>query len=1578
MKHLTRCVSKIEKKPSIPAELVIINDNNKPDLPKTNITNCTSTKNLNMYKIEIPGKINNYEINFLIDTGASITVINNNSIYLNEIVPLETDISLEAANNTSLNIVGKSLVEIKIGTIEIKHECIIVEGICSPILLGMDVLTKLKVIVNLDNNNIVFKLKKQSETFKWDVNNSFKVTQLSSEQKFQKNENNQKIDSLDLIQLDSFSNYKNENNNEQYIKEFVKRFTKGPQVPGDGDCGAHALRICLKNLGFSLSSLNILKLIGIEQCQSGYYLTDEDLAFICDTLNKNLIIINENYTTKNEIINSALVYWTPHRQTVCVFHEKNHWRPGILTTNSNLSVHNICICYEFPKIPSVKNNTTNRMPHELRKYFCADCNELLINLEGLKLHNLQNHKYDLNFPVINCNDCNIVMLGYNANMDLHCKGEIHIKNIKAKDIDINKSNKSNITDNITVQINSEIAQSPITWYSHFCDECEHLSLTESALKNHELQHHPFWSKGGDVMFCQICGSYIREYKNTLQLKNTSNIKHIGSLKERHLISKFHMTNLNMRKNKSNISQLMHIHIRVNDTVNIQEAGQFNIKNDDIEKETTNNVNKKLKLKTDTKQNDDPLTSISCLFENIVNNNMNEPVLVNSDDIANFNSSSVNSVDSHKSNKIISRHIYHNTPATKRNILNFDINSELPENHQHQLRNLLESYGDCFAQSPMDLGSIDIGDVPIPTMSDDPVSLPPYRLSLNEQRELQRQVDELLQAGLIIPSNSSYASPAFLVNKADGSKRLVIDYRQLNKIIPHQNFPITHMQTVFDCLEGTKFFNIMDMQQGFLNILLGKTDRHKLAFITPCGLYEWTRFPFGYKNSPRQFSKAVAKALSGLLYLGTINYVDDIINYATNFDDLLKVLEKLLIRIRETGFKLKASKCKFGYFELKILGQIVNRDGIKPNPSGLDAIRKFPIPKTIKQVRSFLGLSNFFRKFIPRFAELSTPLTNLTRGSYPKKSSPVKWLEEHQKAFEEIKNKLTNPPLLKHFNPSLKIVVWTDASKIGIAGTLLQKSSEDEYLHPVSYISRRLNQCEEKYSAIELELLAIVYVMEQFRTYTYGESVEIWTDHAPLKYLDNIKTFSVRIQRLKSKLVDFDYTIKYRKGLLNQVCDAMSRNPVFDPPTLEQEVQKDNDLTISHVKTINMQVEQNNDPMLNKIIQALENPEISDHIWIRKSKKYFLNQDKILMYKHETNEQIINLIAIPEKRINEILYNFHDHPFAGHLGIDKTYKKIMERYFWPTIYKDVRKYVLSCLSCQKRKADKTPTYGHMQTSPKISGRPFERFTIDFVGPISPSSNGCSYILVGTCATTKYAIAKPYKKADGKTTVNFLIDIISQYGAISEIHSDRGLHFTNNLVKDLLTTLNIKNTFSIAYRPQSQGQTEKFNGTLIDMISHFVQEKPQKWSQIIKYVLFGYNSSKNETTGYSPFFLLHAYHPKSIFDFNIVETNVQPDILIEIDKINDVRNKLPTILEKQFLKNKQYYDKNKNEVQFLTNEKVLVKTFKNNNKFSFRYDGPYKIIKKISDNTYLVEVIRNGQLENVYKHVSQIKKFRERIT
>ncbi|KAE9522533.1 hypothetical protein AGLY_017069 [Aphis glycines] len=275
------------------------------------------------------------------------------------------------------------------------------------------------------------------------------------------------------------------------------------------------------------------------------------------------------------------------------------------------------------------------------------------------------------------------------------------------------------------------------------------------------------------------------------------------------------------------------------------------------------------------------------------------------------------------------------------------------------------------------------------------------------------------------------------------------------------------------------------------------------------------------------------------------------------------------------------------------------------------------------------------------------------------------------------------------------------------------------------------------------------------------------------------------------------------------------------------------LTICTVKTINIQLEQARDDTYAKIIEAIQNPELSNHIWIRKSKNYFINENQILMYKHLSKGQTMNLIALPNNRINEILNDFHDHPISGHLGIDKTYNKIIQRYFWPTIYKDIRKYVTSCLSCQKRKSDKKATYGQMLTSPKIIGTPFQRFTIDYIGSINPPSNGNSYILVGTCATTKYAIAKSYKNADAKSTVAYLIDIILQFGAI-------------------------------------------------------------------------------ETSS---------------------------EILLELEKLKNIRDELPKLLADRFI-------------------------------------GPFKIIKQISDVTYVIEIIKNGQLVNEYKHVSQLKKFKER--
>ncbi|KAL4122483.1 hypothetical protein QTP88_014805 [Uroleucon formosanum] len=955
------------------------------------------------HKIEILGKVNEEPTLLLLDTGASVTVIDKKVTLLENIKPIN-DMYLKTANDSKLNILGSTIIKIQIASLIIRHQAVVVDNLCSPILLGLDFMTKTQIVMNLKDNLILIRYENQEvklpiET--QELNNKIQGTQ---------------VHCFSHEILNEYQQFLLLSNNSEHFNH-TSRYE---EITGDlfsdqsSDAIAHCVSECLTmNRGIALQ------------------------------FRKKFNNIDNLISQKKRVREIAAI--KTEKQWVLYLITKNHYYEKPTYVNIFVTLQNLrtfCLEQQIKRVALPK--------------ICA-------GQDGKEWPIISN--------MLNFNEKNYSLDKYNINNPIEIK-------------------------------NNDVIKTPIMWYTQFCQDCEHLSTSESALKSHEYLNHPYWTEGGEVMFCDICGTYIREYRNIVMNENEKN------LVDRHKKTKFHHIN---------------------------------------------------SLKLANRKND--------------NERLN----------------------------------YNNVPyIDKQNIdeLEFDINPKLTQSQQTQLKIILNTYTDCFAKHSMELGAIDVGDVPIPTITTEPVNLPPYRLALTEQQELQRQINELLKFGLITPSISSYASPAFLVNKADGSKRLVIDYRKLNKQVPHQNFPITHMQTVFDCLEGAKFFNIMDMQQGFLNILLGTTDRYKLAFITLFGLYEWTRFPFGYKNSPRQFSKAVAKTLAGLLYVGTINYVDDIINYAKTFDDLLIILQKLLQRIRESGFKLKATKCKFGYFELKILGQIVNQDRVKPNPEGLAAIKKFPTPKTIKQTRSFLGLCNFFRKFIPRFAELISPITDLTRGHYATKKSPIKWSTLHQDAFEKLKNQLTSPPLLKHFNPDLRIIIWTDASKIGIAGTLLQKSDEDKQLHPVSFVSRRLNTTEEKYSAIELELLAIVFTLETFRTYIYGVEIEIWTDHAPLRYLDNIKTLSVRIQRLKSKIIDFDFIIKYRKGLLNQVCDAMSGNPVFDPPTYEQELQNYRDLTICHVTVINLPIEQRNDPIFNKIIQALDNPDISDQIWIRKSRNYF--------------------------------------------------------------------------------------------------------------------------------------------------------------------------------------------------------------------------------------------------------------------------------------------------------------------------------------------------------------------------------------
>ncbi|KAL4101240.1 hypothetical protein QTP88_021260 [Uroleucon formosanum] len=720
--------------------------------------------------------------------------------------------------------------------------------------------------------------------------------------------------------------------------------------------------------------------------------------------------------------------------------------------------------------------------------------------------------------------------------------------------------------------------------------------------------------------------------------------------------------------------------------------------------------------------------------------------------------------------------------------------------------------------------------------------------------------------------------------------------------------------------------------------------------------------------PKGQPQVMNKIMAGLTYRINCCYLDDCVCFGKTFEEHLNALEITFERLLKYKLKLKISKCKFGYTEIKLLGNIINGQVIKPTEEGLLAIRNFPSPTTIKQLRSFLGLANYFRRFIPNFSKLAHPLTELTKGKFKSKKSIIPWSETQEIAFKNLKLKLTNKPVLSHFNDNAEIILVTDGSKKGL-GVILQQINENHEIHPVAYASKKLNTAQNNYSALELEMAALHFGCIHFRQYLHGRTFTVWTDHKNLIQLQTIKSESTILNRLRTKLIGFDFKIIYKKGIFNQAADFLSRYPIENNVITTNL----NEHKINIVEPINLKILQARDNYLKNIITVLENSEIVDIKWKNKAKSYTLNnKNGLIYYKEKINGHPKLVLAIPEILTNEVIQNFHDNKMSGaHLGVHKVYNKIRTRYHWPLMHKQIKAYVTSCIHCQKRKPDKSKQIGKMLTYPIENGIPFSDVTIDYVGPLMPS-RGFRYILVATCRVTKYCVAKACRNADAKSTTAFLLDLLLSYGAMKVVRLDNGTHFTAKVISDILTALNIKKTEGIAYRPTSQGGVEKQNQVIIDMIAPYMQNN-EKWSDVLQIVLHAYNSAIHYSTGYSPFYLLHGYEPSSIFDIAVIPNSLEHSVIEELNKLQKVRNTIPEILKKAFENQKMNTDKNRSDIDFKVGEQVLVKIPIRKHKFSDRYDGPYPIIKKLNTNSYLIKLPKNGKLVNVPIHVQQIKKF-----
>ena len=461
-----------------------------------------------------------------------------------------------------------------------------------------------------------------------------------------------------------------------------------------------------------------------------------------------------------------------------------------------------------------------------------------------------------------------------------------------------------------------------------------------------------------------------------------------------------------------------------------------------------------------------------------------------------------------------------------------IGKQLSGEQQKDLNQLLQRFRKVFDEK---LGQTTLAEHKITTGDHPAIRLPPYRLPHAYKDAIEKEIDEMLACNIIEPSSSEWAAPLVPVRKKDNSIRLCVDYRKLNAITKVDPYPMPRVDDMIDEVGSAKFISTLDLTKGYWQVLVSEEDRPKTAFVTPFGLYQFTRMPFGLQGAPATFQRMVDRLLEGLGGFSK-SYIDDIIIFSNSWREQCDHFETVLSRIENAGLTVKPRKCQLGMAECLYLGHIIGNGRVQPEEVETSAILEFKTPVTKKEVRSFLGLSGYYRRFIPDYSTIAAPITDLTRKHKPNK---VTWTNECDYAFRRLKELLCSHPILKSPNFDKEFVLQTDASERGV-GAVLSQLDDNGDDHPIAYFSRKLLPRETRYSTIEKECLAIKLGIQAFNTYLMGRKFKVQTDHRSLKWLSQLKGTNSRLTRWSLFLQAYDFSVSHRPGKKNANADSLSR------------------------------------------------------------------------------------------------------------------------------------------------------------------------------------------------------------------------------------------------------------------------------------------------------------------------------------------------------------------------------------------------------------------------------------------------------
>ena len=739
----------------------------------------------------------------------------------------------------------------------------------------------------------------------------------------------------------------------------------------------------------------------------------------------------------------------------------------------------------------------------------------------------------------------------------------------------------------------------------------------------------------------------------------------------------------------------------------------------------------------------------------------------------------------------------------------------------------------------------------------------------------------------------------------------------------------------DSLATATVFSTLDCNAGYWQISVAPNDRDKTAFVSHHGLYRFKRMPFGLANAPGTFQRAADVILASVWWQFAIVYLDDIVIYSDSVEQHFEHLTTVLSLLNKAGLTLRIEKCKFLHTTIDYLGHVIRPGKLHVASKNVEAVRNFAPPRTITELRSFLGLCNVYRRFVRDFAEKATPLNRKLRKGEP---TSFELNDEEMKSFNTLRDALTTTPVLALPRANAPFLLETDASKVQV-GCVLTQEQPDGFYQPIGHWSRSLNDTERNYDTTERECLAVLWSILQLRPYLERTHFVVRTDHDALRWLLNLTDASGKLQRWRLRLAEFSFEVVHRPGRVHQAADALSRLPTTDVDT--EPIDDDLPTVPPHyddVPTVLLCADTSDeydqtfelpaaDGPVNAIVPADVSP-ITHEEMIREQANDPVCQRYVAL--SNTTNSVFSLdehgtlirtssldgskqIVVPRSLQQRLLYLSHYPLLAGHPGGTKLYETLRIQYYWMFMAHDCYETVRSCGDCAKARGAAQQTRRPLRLFPP-SG-PFEFIGMDILGPLTRSADDSRFVLVMTDRFTKLARAIPLKSATAKVVAEtFLESWIFPYGIPDIVLTDNGPNFVSKFFEHLNSLLGTKHLTTTAYHPQTNGQAERFNRTLCQRLRLFVSEHQTDWHSFVQPLTYAYNSQVTRSTGYTPF-TLALTRPPPPPAYHSPRSSTAPGVDTLRDRISTMTNNAARALHKRQQRYKRTYDRSARESDIL---------------------------------------------------------------